>query len=148
SVGSGAAGRRVSAIGDAGARPTGTDSFDDHRAVVTAVQREVLPYDKNYLRRGDILASSLVALDSIWTDVRQSLRGEGEELVRSRQAAAMTAHARWMYRTALARNETRGMAKRLDYPDQDPAQQYRLTTGGLDDIWVRPEHAVLAGVAS
>lgn len=148
SDGGAASGRRVRAIGDAGARPAGTDSFDDHRAVVTAVQREVLPYDKNYLRRGDVLAASLVALEGIWADVRQSLRGEGEELVRSRQAAAMTAHARWMYHAALARNETRGMAKRLDFPNQDPAQQYRLTTGGLDDIWVRPEHAALVGVAS
>jgi succinate dehydrogenase/fumarate reductase flavoprotein subunit len=62
----------------------------------------------------------------------------------------MTAHARWMYHTALARTETRGMAKRLDFPELDSAQQYRLTTGGLDDIWVRPEHASLAasGVAS
>ena len=89
-------------------------------------------------------------LEGIWADVRESLRGEGEELVRARQAAAMTAHARWMYRTALERTETRGMAKRLDFPDQDPAQQYRLTTGGLDRIWVRPEHAALvaSGVAS
>jgi succinate dehydrogenase/fumarate reductase flavoprotein subunit len=118
--------------------------------VVVAVQREVLPYDKNYLRHGDILSSSLIVLEGIWTEVRQSLRGQGEELVRTRQAAAMTAHARWMYHTALARTETRGMAKRLDYPELDAAQQHRLTTGGLDRIWVRPEHASLAasGVAS
>jgi succinate dehydrogenase/fumarate reductase flavoprotein subunit len=68
-------------------------------------------------------------------------------LVRNRQAAAMTAHARWMYHTALARTETRGMAKRLDFPDQDPAQHRRLTTGGLDSIWVRPER-LTAAVAS
>jgi succinate dehydrogenase/fumarate reductase flavoprotein subunit len=150
SLGVAAAGRRVSGVGDAGARPSGAHASQDHRAVVAAVQREVLPYDKNYLRRGPVLAGALRVLDDIWADVRSSLQGDGEELVRTRQAAAMTAHARWMYNTALARTETRGMAKRLDFPDQNPAQQYRLITGGLDDIWVRPEHAtsVVSGVAS
>ena len=51
----------------------------------------------------------------------------------------MTAHGRWMFHAALQRTETRGMHKRLDYPQQDPAQQFRLLTGGLDDIWTRPE---------
>jgi succinate dehydrogenase/fumarate reductase flavoprotein subunit len=149
-LGSAAQSRRVSAIGDVGARPWGASTSSDHRGVVAAVQREVLPYDKNYLRRGDVLATSLVVLEDIWAEVRESLTGVGEELVRIRQAAAMAAHARWMYHTALARTETRGMAKRLDFPDQDPAQQYRLTTGGLDRIWVRKEHAafVASGVAS
>jgi hypothetical protein len=41
------------------------------------------------------------------------------------------------------------MAKRLDFPDQDPAQHRRLVTGGLDDIWVRPEPIrMTAGMAS
>jgi succinate dehydrogenase/fumarate reductase flavoprotein subunit len=141
--------RAVTAVGDAGARPTGEGLRADHRAVLAAVQREVLPYDKNYLRHGTVLAESLAELDGIWAGVRSSLSGVGEGLVRSRQAAAMTAHARWMYSTALHRNESRGMAKRLDHPDQDPAQAYRLTTGGLDRIWVRPERAAsLAGAAS
>jgi succinate dehydrogenase/fumarate reductase flavoprotein subunit len=47
----------------------------------------------------------------------------------------MTAHARWMFASALARQETRGMAKRLDFPEQDPAQHHRITTGGLDEVW-------------
>jgi succinate dehydrogenase/fumarate reductase flavoprotein subunit len=149
SLGSNAAARRVSAIGDAGARPLGSRVSADHRAVVTAVQAEVLPYDKNYLRRGAVLAASLDVLDGIWSDVRDSLAGEGEQLVRNRQAAAMTAHARWMYHTALARTETRGMAKRLDFPEQDDAQRRRLTTGGLDSVWVRPEEPTpVAAVAS
>jgi hypothetical protein len=31
------------------------------------------------------------------------------------------------------------MHKRLDHPEQDPAQRHRLLTGGLDEIWSRPE---------
>lgn len=57
----------------------------------------------------------------------------------------MTAHARWMYTAALARTETRGMAKRLDFPAQDPAQHHRITIGGLDEIWIRPGESTPAG---
>ncbi|MGW1738511.1 FAD-dependent oxidoreductase [Nocardia sp. NPDC001965] len=140
-LGAAAAGRRVTGIGTVGARPQGRRIDRDPRRVVEAVQREVLPYDKNYLRRGPVLTESLATLDTLWTDIRESLGGDGEERVRTRQAAAMTAHARWMYRAALARSETRGMAKRLDFPDQDPDQHHRLITGGLDRVWVRPEQA-------
>jgi succinate dehydrogenase/fumarate reductase flavoprotein subunit len=51
----------------------------------------------------------------------------------------MAAHSRWMYHAALKRTETRGMHKRIDFPSQDGAQRYRLLTGGLDDLWTRPE---------
>jgi hypothetical protein len=30
------------------------------------------------------------------------------------------------------------MARRLDFPDQDPAQHHRIATGGLDEVWTRP----------
>jgi len=53
----------------------------------------------------------------------------------------MVAHARWMYNAALARTESRGMHKRIDYPAADPGQQHRLLTGGLDQVWVAPEPA-------
>ena len=149
SLGTRVTSRRVRAIGEAGLRPSDSRK-DDHQEVVAAVQREVLPYDKNYLRHGAVLTSSLSELDGLWSQVRASLGGTGDAAVRTRQAAAMTAHARWMYRAALARSESRGMAKRLDFPDQDSAQQHRLSTGGLDDVWVRPERtaAAVAGAAS
>ncbi|MGT2530920.1 hypothetical protein ACU4GG_30565 [Streptomyces nojiriensis] len=138
-LGPGHAGSRpVSGVGGAGVRPTGTPGpAGEHRAAVALVQEEVLPYDKNYLRRGDVLAASLSSLDEAWSRLRSSLHGEGAELVRARQAAAMTAHARWMYAAALARTESRGMARRLDHPGQDPAQHHRITVGGLDRVWTR-----------
>ena len=72
------------------------------------------------------------------------LGADGEDVFRAREAAAMVAHGRWMYHAALNRTETRGMHKRLDYPAQNPAQSYRLLTGGLDEIWSRPESVRLA----
>lgn len=142
-----AASRPVTGAGGAGLRPTGRPAAaGGHRAAVELVQREVLPYDKNYLRRGDRLAASLRALDAGWAELRSGLHGEGTDLVRARQAAAMTAHARWMYAAALARPETRGMAKRLDHPDPDPRLHHRILVGGLDRVWTRP--APKAGVTA
>lgn len=53
------------------------------------------------------------------------------EGVKLRETAAMTATARWMYSSALARTETRGMHKREDHKAIDENQHYRLISGGL-----------------
>ncbi|MGW4111248.1 FAD-dependent oxidoreductase [Actinosynnema sp. NPDC004786] len=134
-----AARRPVTAAGGAGLRPTGPTTAASPADVVAAVQAEVLPYDKNYLRHGDVLRTALGRLDATWSAVRSGLHAEGADLVRARQAAAMAAHARWMYASALVRRESRGMAKRLDFPDLDPAQHFRITSGGLDEVWARPQ---------
>ena len=61
--------------------------------------------------------------------------------MRAREAAAMLATARWMYRSALARTETRGMHKRHDHPQQDPAQRAATSRGGLDEVQVEARPA-------
>jgi succinate dehydrogenase/fumarate reductase flavoprotein subunit len=130
----------VRPVGGAGLRPAGVPGGGpDHREVVAAVQAEVLPYDKNYLRHGDRLAPALEVLNDVWSGARASLFAVAGEAVRARQAAAMTAVARWMYASALARTETRGMHKRGDFPAVDPAQHHRLISGGLDRVWVTAE---------
>jgi succinate dehydrogenase/fumarate reductase flavoprotein subunit len=134
--------RQVSAAGGAGLRPTAGASNVDVVEIIRTVQAEVLPYDKNYLRHGDVLRTALKELDGAWDSVRSGLRAEGAAVVPARQAAAMVAHARWMYTSALVRSESRGMAKRLDHPELDPAQHHRITSGGLDEVWARPEGAL------
>lgn len=104
---------------------------------IEAVKEEVTPYDRNLFRTDEGLAQSLGRLDDLWKDIRGSVSTLDAEGVKARETAAMTATARWMYRTAQARTETRGMHKREDYPKMDAAQRYRLVTGGLDDIRVR-----------
>jgi succinate dehydrogenase/fumarate reductase flavoprotein subunit len=138
--------RTARAPGPAGLRPAGTAGRRphgpialDYRAVVAEVQRQVLPYDVNYLRHGDRLRPALDSLDHAWAAVRQGLGGTGEDIFRAREAAAMVAHGRWMFHAALARTESRGMHKRRDRPGLDPAQHHRLLTGGLDDVWSKPE---------
>jgi succinate dehydrogenase/fumarate reductase flavoprotein subunit len=90
-------------------------------------------------------------LESLWTALSLGLGGDsGDERVRARQAAAITAVGRWMYHSTLARTETRGMSKRADYPDLDPAQHHHVLTGGLDDVWIATgaAHSGLLRVAS
>jgi succinate dehydrogenase/fumarate reductase flavoprotein subunit len=78
-------------------------------------------------------------LDSAWSEARSSLLGDGKDAFKAREAAAMVATARWMYRSALARTESRGMHKRDDFPTLDPAQRHRTISGGLDAVWTGTE---------
>lgn len=118
----------------------GSREFDAGE-LVRAVQGEVFPYDKNYFRAGGVLAQSLERLDAAWQDVRLSAPAPIERAVKAREAVAMLATARWMYRSALARKETRGMHKREDFPQQDPAQRQHITVGGVDEVWTRTRPA-------
>jgi len=108
--------------------------------IVRAVQAEVAPYNKNLFRTDATLKASLQQLDQLWTEQRNSTVVEPSALgMKAREAMAMTATARWMYNSALARTETRGMHKREDHKALDENQRYRLVSSGLDSIKVRPE---------
>lgn len=138
----------VEAIGAAGLRPVGRATALDLRAAVATVQAELLPYDKALFRTEAKLLASRTRLDRQWRDLRDRARGDGPALLRSREAAAMTAHARWCIDAALARTESRGMHRRTDAPAADPRQARRLLTGGLDHVWTRPDAAALEARAA
>lgn len=124
--------------GRAGLRPAGTPGPDgEWRDAVAAVRGEMLPLAKNALRTTEILTSSLRVLDATWAAARGSLHAAGTDVLRARQAAAMTAMGRWAYRAALARTESRGMHYRADHPQLDEQQRHRIFTGGLDEVWTR-----------
>lgn len=122
----------------------GTIAFDDgHRVDHTAadtihrVQQEVFPYEKNWFREGGVLEDSLVKLDTLWHALRDSSAVQSvKDIVRAREAAAMLATSRLMYRSALQRTETRGMARRRDHFSSDPGQRHRLISQGFDDIGI------------
>jgi succinate dehydrogenase/fumarate reductase flavoprotein subunit len=137
---------RGEALGVAGLNPTSAvDRELDHEQIVKLVQDEVFPYDKNYFRSEPALNKSLEHLDELWSRVEAGMRGgdgyppQGESsataLFRAREAAAMVATARWMYNAARERTETRGMAKRADFPELDPDQRQRRLAGGLGEVW-------------
>jgi succinate dehydrogenase/fumarate reductase flavoprotein subunit len=122
--------------GAAALRDTGT-APQDPDALVRAVQAEVFPYERNWFREGAALEDSLRRLDGLWRQLRASQAARPEQLLRSREAAAMLATARWMYRSALERRETRGMHRRNDHVALDPRQRHRLIARGLDEIELR-----------
>jgi len=110
-----------------------------------AVQNEVFPYALNYFREADRLGGSLERLDALWAEAARADAATAEDVFRARESASMLATARWMYRSGLARKESRGMHRRDDFPDQDDRQRHYITSGGLDEVWtaVRP-HAEAA----
>ncbi|MFX0578197.1 FAD-binding protein [Nocardia nepalensis] len=121
--------------GRVGLRPTGSPTLSAAE-VVDAAQQELIPFEKNYLRHGDRLRPALDELDTLWERAGSELGGRtGDERIRARQAAAITAVGRLMYESTLTRTETRGMSKRADHPDLDPAQHHHILSGGLDTVW-------------
>jgi len=114
---------------------SGSKAALDPAALIARVQGEVFPTEKNYFRSRDRLLSSLEQLDRDWRDARAADAASPEQVVKTREAVSMLAMARWMYRSALARTETRGMHRREDHAQTDPKQHHYLTVGGLDEVW-------------
>ncbi len=113
----------------------------DPRATIEVVQAEVFPLQRNWFRTGEGLQASLSRLDALWDFAARSAPAARLTRRRTRQAVALLAHARWMYRSALERTETRGMHRRTDHPQTDDAQRQHVVTGGLDAVWVRRDAA-------
>jgi succinate dehydrogenase/fumarate reductase flavoprotein subunit len=108
----------------------------------------MLPLDRNFFRRGVTLRRSLDRLDACWADLQHYGPGDGLAAVKVREAAALTATSRWAYRSALARAETRGMHRRLDWPGADPGFACSLHVSGLDQVRVARADGVTMAVAS
>jgi succinate dehydrogenase/fumarate reductase flavoprotein subunit len=135
---------RSKAAGDVALRSRAAPALDA-RSVVRDVQAEVFPYDRNYFRSAQGLTDSLTNLDRLWQSLRQAGPAAADDVVRSREAASMVAMSRWMYRSALARSESRGMHRRDDFPKLDQGQHHHLTVAGLDKILVTPRDVVPLG---
>ncbi|MFN6469037.1 MAG: FAD-dependent oxidoreductase [Nostoc sp. SerVER01] len=129
--------RLVRGLGKAGLRPRKHQIEDGLISeVISAVQAETLPLDVNFFRSGARIGLSRERLDAVWKDVRDHLGGEGRNAVRAREAAAMTATARWIWASAAARQESRGMHRRTDFTTTDVQQTRRILTEGIDDVVV------------
>ncbi len=130
-----AARRHLRSSGGVALKTTGATEFDPG-FITRAVQAEVFPYTTNYFRTADGLAAALARLDRLWSVIRSAGESDVSNVVKAREAAAMLATSRWMYRSALARTETRGMHKREDHPGHDAAQRHHLIASGLDEVHI------------
>jgi succinate dehydrogenase/fumarate reductase flavoprotein subunit len=122
--------------GDAGQRPSGSTRQLDVLALSELARGEMLPIEKNLFRSEDQLRASLAALDAAYEDARAHLLADGVQAARARQTVALLVSARFAYRSALARNETRGLHRRLDRPAGEPKQAHHLVARGVDRIEV------------
>ena len=138
------------------ANPSGRRDFDPVlrqgtwtlAAALSALQGEVLPYDKNIFRRGDRLEQSGTVLEDIWTEFQAHAAGNAQTVLRTREMAAMLATARWCVASALARDESRGMHQRDDRPQTSAQFNRRILVGGLEKSWIRTDHASKPELAS
>jgi succinate dehydrogenase/fumarate reductase flavoprotein subunit len=130
--------RRVTGIGRAGLHPAVSARPDANAGdILETVREEFLPLDRNFFRRAETLRGSLDRLDRTWAELRDHLAGDGLDAVKSREAAALTATSRWAYASALAREESRGMQRRLDLPASAPDFLCSFEVSGLDQVDVR-----------
>jgi succinate dehydrogenase/fumarate reductase flavoprotein subunit len=133
-----ALGRRAAApadaLGQAGLRPKRATSEIDALEVIKIARNEAIHYDRNYFRTEQKLTRSLSLLDGLWQTVRGGLGAEGPDVVRTREAAAITATARWSFTAALHRRESRGMHARMDFARMHPDYARRQIVGGLDHV--------------
>ncbi len=133
---------RGEGLGRVGLRPARRAGAVAPGEIEGAVKAEMLPYDKTVFRSGPRLARSLETLEEAWKASRDHLGDGAADRLRSREAAAMAAAARWCCTSALARNESRGMHQRTDAPASDPRLARRLRLRGVDRILVLPERTV------
>ncbi len=124
----------VHALGEAGLRPSGFAQKIDPMEVIKIARHEAIHFDRNYFATEQKLTRSLSLLDGLWQTVRHSLHGDGVAALRAREAAAITATARWSFTAALNRRESRGMHARIDFPEVNPIYQQRQIVSGLDAI--------------
>ncbi|MBZ9648463.1 FAD-binding protein [Sphingobium sp. 3R8] len=132
----------VRALGAAGLRPASLARIDDAAAFLPAIQAATIGYDAALWRSADKLERGRAEADVAWRAVADHGHAKGLGAIALREQAAMIASARWVLGAALARDESRGMHMRVDRPARDDAQEHRLLTGGLDQIWTRPDHVV------
>ncbi|QLE57920.1 FAD-binding protein [Nostoc sp. TCL26-01] len=139
SLGARANERVARAAGQVGLRSNSPASQKfDSEEIVSGVQAQMFPLEKNYWRSEQKLLDSLAKLEVLWQQVQKSPKQDTvRDIEFSRRAVALTAVARWAYFSALHRTETRSEHIRVDYLQTDPHQRYYQATGGLDKLWVR-----------
>jgi len=140
-----AAYRKVSPAGRFGVGQRHTDEVSPGE-VIEIVRQEMLPLEKNYWRTGPGLSASLKRFEDAWTNAipqlgwvaRDSGKMTARDRIRTREAASLLAAGRWIYRSALEREESRGLHRRTDFPGfSEDWEGQHIVTGGLDEVWVR-----------
>lgn len=140
-LGAASASRPARPLGRAGLRS------DGRRAIVTQdvireLKSDIVSLERNFFRSQSSVMWALARLNQLWADCANGLELNDTRNIRPRETASMIATARWMYASALARSESRGMHRRTDFSKTDPAQRRRILTHGVDEIITFPQQSL------
>lgn len=131
-------GTPLQGLGGIGLRPRKSGKIAASNSIRHQVQAEILPIEKNVFRTLGGINDSLMQLDSLWEQAAGGLVPEASQSPRhTRETAALLAGARWIYRSASQRHETRGLHRLRELPELNPEQQDRIVVSGLENITLR-----------
>lgn len=126
-------------LGRAGLLPSGSARPIDLEPVEATLRREMREFDRALFRSAAGLEASRRTLDAAWQEIAAHAQGDN---LKTREAAALLATARWSVASALTRRESRGMHLRVDATEARDEFSKRLLSGGPDDVWTRWENPV------
>lgn len=126
-------GRRHGAVertGQAGLRPLQKTQILDTTVLASSVRKQATDFSTTFFRDDLSLGRALNVLDKQWGEIRMHLAGG----LRAREAAALTATARWCLTAARYRRESRGIHTREDFSVLAPHLAKRQILHGVDNI--------------
>ncbi len=126
----GVRGGAVERTGQAGLRPIQSTKRLDTAALAGNVREQATDFSTTFFRDDASLTSALNILDLQWDEIRTHLAGG----LRAREAAALTATARWCLTAARHRRESRGIHTREDFSTAVPHLAKRQFLRGVDNI--------------
>ncbi|MEC5397337.1 FAD-binding protein [Uliginosibacterium sp. H1] len=128
--------------------PAHEQQAPSYEALLARVQEYVLPLQRNFFRTGDGMRESLAVLDTLWAQLKSTGATpaldttpveRARQHIRLRELQAMVASARLFFTSALAREESRGMHKREDFPQADAdAPVTHVRVAGTPDNTAHP----------
>ncbi|WP_210210053.1 FAD-dependent oxidoreductase [Rhizobium grahamii] len=103
----------------------------DVHEVLEIAKQQILPLNGGFFRDRATLSEASRKLADLWQD--QSWRSKRTAKVR--EAEALIATARWATESAILRKESRGLQRRTDFPDTNPALARPIDSGSSESFW-------------